>query len=450
MIILSILLPLLAGCSTPAPPPENDSKPGTNALQKYLENGDQSFGWKVEHSFEKDGLAIDDILLTSQQWKDNRWKHQLTVITPQEVGFNSALLFITGGSLIDGEPKPAGPDDELLKAMAEIAVKNRSVTAVLRQVPNQPLFEDLYEDALISFTLQKYRETEDESWPLLLPMVKSAVRAMDAVQEYCREEKQLDIGGFTISGASKRGWTTWLAGASDSRVEAICPMVIDLLNLPVQMDYQVKAWGDYSPAIEDYVALGIAQDASTPDGQELAEIIDPFSYRDSLRMPKLIFLGTNDEYWPVDAVKHYIDGIPGKNWLHYVPNAPHDLNGGQAAISSLSGFFGLILADQTPPSLSWSHSVRDGKFEIAINSGPGPEPLKANLWTAASEDRDFRDASWIDTGLSFQDRAQIKASISLPLKGFRALYLNLSYPAPNGTEYSVSSRVFVLDPDGII
>jgi len=227
-------------------------------------------------------------------------------------------------------------------------------------------------------------------------------------------------------------------------------MVIDMLNLPVQMDYQLEAWGDYSPSIQDYVELGIAQDAATPEGKKLGAIIDPYSYRASLEMPKMIFLGTNDEYWPVDAVRHYIDEIPGENWLHYVPNAPHDLNGGEDAIKSLSGFFGLVLAGETPPSCSWSSSLEEGKAEIIISAGRDIEPLEAHLWTAASADRDFRDETWISTRLNFQDPARIRTSVSLPIQGFRAIYIDLSYPSPNGGEYSVSSRVFLLDPDGIL
>ena len=451
MILLLSISSLLPGCSGESPSTfETESPSRNNALRAYLENGDNAFDWKAENVYSKNGFSVNDLILTSQQWRGYSWKHQLTVIIPDEIEFNDALLFITGGSLIEGEPNPAGPDEELLEAVIGIASANRAVAAILRQVPNQPLFGGLHEDALISYTFQKYRETKDNSWPLLLPMVKSAVRAMDAVQEYCREEKQLDIGGFTISGASKRGWTTWLAGASDSRTRAICPMVIDLLNLSVQMDYQLEAWGDYSPSIEDYVELGIAQDASTPDGQELAEIIDPFAYRDSLQMPKMIFLGTNDEYWPVDAVKHYIDKMPGENWLHHVPNAPHDLNGGEDAIKSLSGFFGLILAGETPPSCSWSSSLEEGKAEILISAGRDIEPLEAHLWTAASADRDFRDETWISTRLNFQDPARIRISVSLPIQGFRAIYIDLSYPSPNGGKYSVSSRVFLLDPDGIL
>ena len=50
---------------------------------------------------------------------------------------------------------------------------------------------------------------------------------MDTVDAFVQSEGGRRIEKFLISGASKRGWTTWLTAAVDVRVKAIAPMVID-------------------------------------------------------------------------------------------------------------------------------------------------------------------------------------------------------------------------------
>ena len=65
----------------------------------------------------------------------------------------------------------------------------------------------------------------------------------------------------------------------------------------------------------------------------------------------MLFMGTNDEYWTVDAIKHYIDSIPGQNFVHYVPNVGHDLGDQKQAMAALSAFFGATVAKQAVCSL---------------------------------------------------------------------------------------------------
>ncbi len=423
-----------------------------NALESYLNIEDNAFTWEVKDSFKIGEVTAYDLLLTSQKWREHTWKHQLTILVPKETSYDGSLLFITGGSLTDGMPnwKTKEKNGSESSAMAQIAQKNKGIVSIVRQVPMQPLYDgDLVEDQLISFTLHNYKNDKDPTWPLLFPMVKSAVRAMDAVQEFSKEKLQKDITRFTVSGASKRGWTTWLTGASDSRVEAIGPMVIDVLNMPVSLDYHITAWNAYSEQINDYIKLEIPQTVNSEDGNALTQMIDPYSYREKLTMPKLIFIGTNDEYWPVDAVKNYIKEIPGENYIHYTPNAGHNLDGGEKALKSLSAFWEQTLKKESYPKLDYE--LVSDKTSATLSVTSNSDDLKSvYLWLADSDDRDFRDETWSSSKINpVQGKATVK-KIRFPKTGYKAFYMDLEYVDPNGGTYTKSTRMYLADDDEVL
>lgn len=61
-----------------------------------------------------------------------------------------ALLYITGGSNSDEMPNWKKKDNDEIKMIGAIAEKNKAVTAMLSQVPNQPLYNGLKEDSPIN------------------------------------------------------------------------------------------------------------------------------------------------------------------------------------------------------------------------------------------------------------------------------------------------------------
>jgi PhoPQ-activated pathogenicity-related protein len=421
------------------------------ALQHYLSNDDNTYRWEIKESYEIDDEPVTayDLVLTSQIWRDIVWKHQLTVLVPKEIKYKGALLFITGGSVKDGEPNFKDHDDELTTNMAVIARKNSAVVSIVRQTPNQPLYDGLVEDQLISFTLHNFRNDGDFTWPLLFPMVKTAVRAMDAVQEFSENELNAGINSFIISGASKRGWTTWLTGANDQRVTAIAPMVIDVLNMPISLDYQVEAWQEYSIQIEDYTKLEIPQAVHSEEGDKITKMVDPYSYRKNLTMPKMIFIGTIDEYWPVDAIKNYIDSIPGQNFIQYVPNAGHGLGDKVQAYQALSSFMANTLNGKNYPTCSWE--VNENEEHISLKANASSSLLvDALVWTADSEDRDFRDEQWNSISLSASNTHEVVTTVTYPESGYKAFYLDLKYLDPNGEEFVESTRMFVANSTQIL
>lgn len=424
--------------------PANPKKPITpeTALQAYLHNNDKSFKWETKEKTTVDGVTLYRLLFTSQTWRQIPWNHELIVMVPNDLKYKDALLFITGGHVSDGVPSTHSWTDELIVSMSKIAKTDKAIVAIIWQVPNQPLYGDRTEDALISYTLHQYLGDHDFTWPLLFPMTKSAIRAMDVVQQFSKKDLKKKIDHFVVSGASKRGWTTWLTGANDKRVKAIGPMVIDVLNMPVNIDYQKVVWGDYSIEIEDYVKLGIAQQLGTPGGSDLVKMIDPYSYRKTLTMPKMLFMGTNDPYWPVDAVKNYIDSIPGDNHICYTPNAAHGLGDKKKAFATLNAFLGTTETNGKYPICNYTVSENNGTVTLTVKTTP--ELLDdAVLWSADSKDEDFRDEKWSGQSLSGAGKSEIKVQVKFPASGFKAFYVDLKYKAPFGDDYTQSTRMFV-------
>ena len=419
------------------------------ALQAYLHNGDKSFKWEVKEKMKGDGVMLYRLEYTSQTWRTITWKHEMFIMVPEILKYNDALLFITGGHNDNTVPSTHKWDEDLVTNLSQLAKTNMSVVSLIWQVPNQPLYGDRTEDALISFTLHSYLQDHDFSWPLLFPMTKSAVRAMDVVQKFSKKEIKRNIGHFIVSGASKRGWTTWLTGANDKRVKAIGPMVIDMLNMPVNIDYQKVVWGDYSIEIEDYVKLGVAQQLNTTGGGDLVKMVDPYSYRKTLTMPKMLFMGTNDPYWPSDAVKNYIDSIPGDNHICYTPNAAHDLGDKKKAFATLSAFVGTTVTNGKYPICNYTIS-QDGRT-VTVKIKSTPELLvDALIWSADSKDQDFRDEKWNGNSLNAANQEDITVKVQIPESGFKAFYVDLKYKAPFKGEFTQSTRMFVMNSKNLL
>ncbi len=207
-------------------------------LDEYVRRPDPVYSWKLVNRIAGDGYTTLVVDLKSQTWRAppevNRplWQHWLVLVKPDAVRHDTALLWIDGGKNGGAPPDRARPE------MVRLARATGTVVADLGMIPNQPLIFDgdgkpRVEDDLIAYCWNRYMDTGDATWLPRLPMVKSAVRAMDAVTELLGSEAggRTAVRHFVVAGGSKRGWTTWLTGAVDRRVAAVVPIVIDVVNV---------------------------------------------------------------------------------------------------------------------------------------------------------------------------------------------------------------------------
>lgn len=432
LLTLSIALPL-PRTTLRAENVADDGVP--TALEEYVARPEPDAKWTLREKPEKGKRGVYSIELVSQTWQGIRWVHSLTVYEPAEIEFpHKMILYNTGGKVGDN---PGVADQVLGLRLAQVAGCR---VAFLMQIPNQPLLGDRVEDDLITETFLRYLKTRDQNWPLLFPMVKSVVKAMDALEEVAKKEWEVELDGFLITGASKRGWTSWLSAVADKRVFAIAPIVIDMLNVGPQMKYQFETWGEYSEQIKDYTSKGLVQIMQKNPEIPLWRWMDPYTYRKRLTLPKLLINGTNDPYWVVDALNNYWDDLLGPKYILYVPNAGHGLEGGRdLALSSLAGFFRHTASGRPMPALRWKHT--DGSNGPRLEVAASPAPIEALLWTATSPTKDFRKAKWESRPMT-PDGEGFVGEVDKPSAGHVALFGELRFNGGGpGRSFSLSTQL---------
>jgi PhoPQ-activated pathogenicity-related protein len=405
-------------------------------LAEYVKKPEPKYSWKLKERINSPQGTVYDLELVSQEWEGIVWTHQLQVYQPREASpAATMLLYNTGGKANPGN----------VAFGMELAAKVRAPVAILYDIPNQPLLEDRKEDALIAETFVRHLATKDDNWPLLFPMVKSVVKSMDALQAFSKEEWKEPVKDFIVSGASKRGWTTWLTAASDPRVKAFAPLVIDTLNMTEQMAYQKESFGRYSDMIHDYTERGLVPIPKTEEAKRLWQMVDPYFYRDKLKQPKLIINGNNDPYWTTDALNLYWDELQGEKYVVYVANAGHDLNQGTKdkpdrtrAVNALAAFARHETTNKPLPQLSWRYDAGD-RLRLTVEATQAPKA--ARLWVATAPTKDFRKSKWVEQAVTL-DGTQIKGLVDPPAEGCLAFYAELDYEI-DGIPYHLCTQLRV-------
>lgn len=411
------------------------------ALFDYVARPEPAFEWKKKSTLDTPLGTVHQLTLISQVWHELTWEHDLHVYVPKNSKPSATmLLWNTGG----------GGNERNIAFGLDMARRVGSPVAFLYGIPRQPLLGDKKEDALIAETFVRYLDTGDASWPLLFPMVKSLVKGMDALQAFSKVELKQEIKSFVVSGASKRGWTSWLTGAADPRVKGIAPLVIDTLNMRAQGPYQFKSFGAYSDQVHDYTERKLLPMPDTAEAKALWSMVDPWVYREKLKLPKMIINGANDPYWTTDALNLYWDDLKGDKWVLYVPNAGHGLEQNmpdgrkdrERALNGLAAYTRSLMSDRPLPKVNWKHSSEPGVAKLTITSTPAAKG--GRLWVARGKSRDFRLVEWKEVTV-VQEENQLRGEVAPTGDEVIAFYGEADFDL-DGYKYNLSTQIRIIEP----
>ncbi|XP_025076722.1 autocrine proliferation repressor protein A-like [Pomacea canaliculata] len=372
-------------------------------LDDYVNRPDPHYSYNIIAATRGLNYTLYTVNMTSQMWKSsdvlNRplWWHYLSITIPDTIRFDTAVLFIDGGSNDDGPPPPT---DNFVALVTMVAASTGCVTANLKQIPNQPVVfkadpsqKQRNEDAVIAWTWKTFIENASDPEILLrMPMTKAVVRAMDTVTDVVNILAGKNVSKFLVAGASKRGWTTWTTASVDKRVVAIAPIVFDLLHLVKNLHHHFRAYGGWTFAFNDYYELNFTGQLDNPNTQLMADIIDPISYNDRLTIPKLVISTGGDEFFLPDDSHYYYDNLNQPTYLRILPNAEHSCAGHEISLFfDLRAFYLSVVTGEPLPKLSWTRQATSTGGFIRVATDRTPNTIRAYFAkTLDGLRRDFR------------------------------------------------------------
>lgn len=204
-----------------------------------------------------------------------------------------------------------------------------------------------------------------------------------------------------------------------------------------------SAWGRLSPFLDDYTNRGIHNLLQTKRGQRLQSLVDPISYRDRLKQPKLIVTATNDRYWPVDALNVYWDKLQGEKYILHLPNNRHSRADWPRLIGALIALNERAAKDKKLPRLTWSFTENNGSLWLSVRSDT--RPAKVRIWSATSSTRDFREARWTSRSVprtcdTYAGKIRIPTRSCIAVFA-EAVYESTSFPLYLSTQIRIAGTV---------
>lgn len=449
-----------------------------NAFDDYIAKPDPTYNYRLlpDSTRVVPGEYTAYVLnMTSQTWltaKDSSqpiWWHYVIVMVPDVVLYSdTAFVYITGGNnkIPTSPPDPLKDEEAILLSRA--VVKTGMVGAILQQVPNEPITfpsdprnKSRSESDILAYTWRHFVEggTNEPDWLVRFPMTKAAVRAMDTVTDFVNT----DISKFFVAGASKRGWAAWTTAAMDNRVIGVIPLVLDCLNFRENMHHSYRSLGGWSFTFESFWTEGILKYIDSPSFKQMNDLIDPYSYKDRLTMPKFIVTAGEGEFLLPDDSHYYYNDMEGPTYLRIHANAEHSLILHHINImDEMSAFMLSVVENVALPRLSWDRYENETHGVIRFKTDLIPTKITGyQATTLTQERRDFRIARAAAVNSTepaiqpifyrpFQPSNPSKgvyvAEVKKPVARWTCFFLVAEYPAPRGTTVAFTSEVNII-PD---
>lgn len=447
-------------------------------LSKFVSKSDSNYKFEVIEEKQGEGYKAYILDFTSQSWHPEKtvppvWRHWLTVIVPKQRVKDIGMLVLTNGF-----STPETPMSEIPLYFISLAVSSKSIVAILEgfprdkvgiyKTPTQVTNLEFYEFA--SWSLKQYFETHDPSWIVFCPLVKTVVRAMDATQDLLLKNlrSEIPLKEFILC-ADTPYFVPWLAPSVDNRVIGL----ISINTCGFHFEQQIKRMFMDEIALPNFFAemddAGLLPLLETEDGENLLKIIDPYYYRESLKIPKLV-ISLNNSQWQdmIYLSEQAISEIPEPvHWLIYpqlqlsreYAFLPQQTLYNFSSVSrtnlriydfkdTIQVFYQRLLGQRNMPLFQWDFSQR-GECRIKVSE----DVIECRIWYCSNEKRGAlfgpENKDWKYKILSESAEGIYRTTIPVQPEQYTAVFAEVIFPSLMGVHFPLTTDIYIITPQKI-
>lgn len=442
-------------------------------LISYAKEVDRNYNYRLHSTSKGAGYNAYFLELVSQSWHPEKtlpplWRHWLTLVVPDRRTKDSALLILTKGL-----SSPEKPMSEIPLLLVSIAISTNSIVAILEGFPLDPtgVYEtpskkvDLKEIDFFIWSLKQYFDTNDPTWIPFLPLVKSVVGGINATQEFILKDlkSEIPVKEFVLY-ADTPLFTCWLVPAVDERVIALAGINNFTYNIETLIKTFLMNEIPLPTFFEEIDNEGLLQLFETKEGEKLLSIIDPYYYRQFLKIPKLVVSYNGFSFSNFSSLAEtVISEMPEP--IHWVltphlslTREPLFLSQTLTMLSSklavppkiydfrdtLHVFYHRIINRKEFPHFLWN-ITDEGKCSAKISE----EVVEARAWFCVQDSKNsllLNPSEWQVELMTEIAEGTYEVNLNLPKEFYKAIFIEVIFPSLSGTNFPVTSPIHIISP----
>lgn len=393
-------------------------------------------------------VRVIHLSFVSQVWHGFIWKHQARIYLPvnntlrEHVGIiGTNRSFTKPGDKQEFIPGTGLRSEE---EFAEGTALDLNLPIMIFSTPDEGL-KEMNESDLMGLGMQKMMETGDLTWSGYYAIAKSYLRAITLMQIH----PEIRAKKAVLLGCSKRGLAVSIcAGADPGRVAGVITTCFPGGNQLGMVANKYKALGqEISGPLATRKGPGFQpakvqlRTINNPIGFGYLMAFDPYLWRDQIKATYLVVIGTNDEFYGLEAPREMLEQFAGDKAFLAVDNLSHTWISRKHLAAWRMWLRHTFQGGMVPQVITKLEKAAE-MVTITAEVVFAAAPLQVNLYYATNRSHDWRSSIWhSQTMAAVANRYQ--SQLKLVSDSHLAVYVEVEFEAQREPAY-ISSLVTIL------